>query len=184
MIIKTIKVGSLQTNCYIIIDKKSSEAIVIDPGDEADKIIPELEGLKVKYIVLTHGHPDHFGAIDDIKEKTGAPILAHPADNWFFPPDEKLEEGDEIIVGNIILKVFYTPGHTEGGICLYTQGHLFAGDTLFKQWHGRVDLPGGSMSKMKKSLERLATLPDDTKVYPGHDEFTTIGQEKIGGALA
>lgn len=157
---------------------------MVDPGDEAGLIIPELKDLKVKYIVLTHGHPDHFGALDEVQKATNAPILAHPADSWFVKPDTELNEGDEIRIGDTILKVFHTPGHTEGGICLYTQGHLFAGDTLFKQWHGRVDLPGGSMKQMKKSLERLATLPDDTKVYPGHDEFTTIGQEKIGGSLA
>lgn len=184
MQIKTIKVGSLQTNCYIVADEKSGEAMVIDPGDEPSKILAQLKGLKVKYIVLTHGHPDHFGAVDEVRSKTQAPLLMHAADEWFFKPDREIKDGDVLRIGNLSFEVFHTPGHTEGGICLYRQGHLFSGDTLFAEWHGRVDLPGGSMAKMQSSLRRLANLPNDTRVYPGHDEETTIGVEKERGALA
>jgi len=172
MQIKTIIVGPIQTNCYIIIDEKSKEALVIDPGDEADEILLEIKGLKVKAIVITHGHWDHVGALEQVQKATGAEILSH------------LKERTKITFGDILFKVISTPGHTEDGICLYTSGHLFSGDTLFKKWHGRTDLPGSSAQKMKQSLERLAELPDDTMVYPGHGESTTIGQEKERGALA
>lgn len=183
MIIKTIKVGNLQTNCYIVIDEKSKEAVVIDPGDEASKILSEIKGLKIRYIILTHGHPDHFGAIDDIKKATRAPLLMSPDDSWFVKPDQTLQEGDEIKFGNQILNIMQTPGHSKGGICLYTNGHLFSGDTLFSEGCGRTDLPGGSMEEMRKSLKRLAALPDETLVYPGHDESTTIRTEKERGTL-
>jgi len=181
---KTIKVGPIQTNCYIIIDEKSNEALIIDPGDEADEILPEIKGLKIKAIVITHGHWDHVGAIDQIKNATGALVYMHAGDNMMAKVDKNLNDGDKFKIGGTVFEVIHTPGHSEGGICLYTKGHLFSGDTLFLRWHGRVDLPGSSAQKMKQSLKRLAELPDDTKVYPGHDESTTIGQEKEGGALA
>ncbi len=183
MQIKIVKVGSLQTNCYIIIDEKSREAVVIDPGDESHKIIPEIKGLKIRCIILTHAHPDHFGAVDEIKKITGAPLLMNPEDNWFFKPDKEIKEGDEIKFGGLTLKVLHTPGHSKGSVCLYIDGHLFSGDTLFSEGCGRTDLPGGSMADMRKSLKRLSTLPDDTKVYPGHDESTTISREKERGTL-
>jgi hydroxyacylglutathione hydrolase len=183
MQIKTIKVGSLQTNCFILIDEKSKEAVVIDPGDEAERILPEISGLKVRYIILTHGHPDHFGAIDEIKKATGASLLMHPADSWFFKPDQALNEGDEVKFGDIVLKVLHTPGHSKGCICLQTGEHLYSGDTLFAWGCGRTDLPGGSTADMRKSLKRLSGLPDNTQVYPGHDEFTTIKDEKERGTF-
>ena len=183
MQIKTIKVGNLQTNCYIVVDEKSKEAIVIDPGDEASRILLEIRGLKVCSIILTHGHPDHFGALDEVKKLTRAPLLMNSADSWFFKPDRELKDGDEVKLGSQILKVMCTPGHSKGSICLYTKGYLFSGDTLFSTAHGRVDLPGASMADMEKSLNRLSKLPDDTVVYPGHDESTTIGTEKKRGTL-
>ena len=183
MIIKTIKVGSLQTNCYVIVDEKTGEAVVIDPGDEAAKILPAVEGLKVRHIIVTHGHPDHFGAIDEVKKATGAPLLMHGGDEWFLVPDRVLKEGDEIRFGELSLKVMHTPGHSPGGICLYREGHLFSGDTLFAEAHGRVDIPGASAAAMRESLKRLSRLPDDTIVYPGHDETTTIQREKERGTF-
>ncbi|MBU0672411.1 MAG: MBL fold metallo-hydrolase [Candidatus Margulisbacteria bacterium] len=191
MEIKTIKVGSLQTNCYVIVDEESNEAVVLDPGDESAKIVPEIKNIKVRFIILTHGHPDHFGALDKLKEVTGAPLLFNVQDSWFAKPDQDLHEGDEVKFGSIVLKVLHTPGHSQGSICLFlpagrhgTKGHLFSGDTLFSTTWGRTDLPGGSPAEMRKSLSRLALLPDETIVYPGHDETTTIGQEKERGTLA
>ena len=183
MKIKTVKVGSLQTNCYIVSDEKSQEAVIIDPGDEAPKILPQIRGLVVRYIILTHGHPDHFGAIDELKRATGAPLLMNDQDEWFFKPDQVLHDGDVVKFGGQALKVLQTPGHTRGGICLYTQGHLFSGDTLFAGDHGRTDLPGGSEPEMKRSLQKLSELPDDTRVYPGHESLTTIRDEKEHGYL-
>jgi len=183
MLIKTVVVGSLQTNCYLLIDEESKEAVVIDPGDEAERILPELKGMKTRYIILTHGHPDHFGAIDALKAKTGATLMMHPADNWFIKPEQEITEGDEIEFGDTVLKVMQTPGHSTGSLCLYTPGHLFSGDTLFLHDYGRTDLAGGSETLMHKSLKRLANLPAETIVYPGHGPSTTIGSEKESGNL-
>ncbi|MFC1511497.1 MBL fold metallo-hydrolase [Candidatus Margulisiibacteriota bacterium] len=167
MKIKTIKVGGLQTNCYVVIDETTKEAVVIDPGDEGRKILPALKDLKVRYIVITHDHFDHIGAVAAVKKATGAQIFS----------------GNEVKFGAIALKVIKTPGHTPDSVCLYTPGYLFAGDTLFSTAHGRTDLPGGSQNEMNKSLKLLATLPDNTLVYPGHDESTSIGLEKERGTL-
>ena len=183
MQIKTVKVGSLQTNCYVVIDEKSREAMVIDPGAEAEKILPEIKNLKVRSIIITHGHPDHFGAVDELKKETGAPILMSPEDAWFFKPDKEIKDGDEIKVGELTFSVLKTPGHSSGSVCLYIPGHLFAGDTLFREGCGRTDLPGSSTQQMRQSLKRLSNLPPDTVVYPGHDEFTTIKNEKERGTL-
>ncbi|MFH1541749.1 MAG: MBL fold metallo-hydrolase [bacterium] len=171
MQIKTLIVGPIQTNCYLVIDEKTKNAVVIDPGDDPKIILPELAGLFVSYIIVTHAHWDHVGAIEAIQQATKAPIL------------NDLAEGELIKFGEITLKVIRTPGHTADGICLYTPGHLFAGDTLFWGTHGRVDLPGSDPRDMVRSLRRLAELPDETIVYPGHDRTTTIKAEKESGIL-
>lgn len=178
MDIKTIKVGSLQTNCYIVIDESTQQALIIDPGDDAHKILPQIKNLKVKYIIITHGHPDHFEALDDVKAATKATVLMHADDNWFIKPDQTINNNDKIQVGNIEFTVIHTPGHSKGGICLYTPGHLFSGDTLFWHTYGRTDLPGSSEAQMQASLKRLGDLPDQTKVYPGHGYSSTIKEEK------
>lgn len=183
MQIKTIKVGSLQTNCYVVIEEKSKEGVVIDPGDEALRILAEIKDLKIRYIILTHGHPDHFGAVEELKRKTGAPLLMNPEDSWFVKPDQELKEGNEIKFGSLVLKVMHTPGHSKGSICLYIDGHLFSGDTLFCSGCGRTDLPGASREEMRKSLKKLSFLPNETRVYPGHGEPTTIGKEKERGTF-
>jgi glyoxylase-like metal-dependent hydrolase (beta-lactamase superfamily II) len=146
-------------------------------------ILSEIKDFKIRYIILTHGHPDHFGAVDELKKATQAPIVIHPADSWFIKPDKELKNDDEIKFGSLSLKVIHTPGHSKGSICLYISGHLFSGDTLFSEGFGRTDLPGGSTQEMKKSLKRLSALPDETSVYPGHDETTTIKKEKERGIL-
>jgi len=181
MQIKTIKVGPLRTNCYVVVDEKSGEAVVIDPGDEAEKILPEIKGLKIRAIIVTHGHMDHFGAVSAIKQATGARLLMHPADNWFIVPDQNI--GDKIFFGSITFDVIPTPGHSPGGFCLYTKGFLFSGDTLFANTYGRTDLPGSCEADMLRSLKRLAQLPDDTRVLPGHGDCTSIALEKERGTL-
>lgn len=183
MLIKTIKVGSLQTNCYIITDEATKEAAVIDPGDEANLILPEIEGLKVKAIFLTHGHPDHFGAVDELKILTKAPLYMNWDDGWFLEPDAQLNESQEIKIGSLTFKVIATPGHSLGGVCLLVEDCLFSGDTLFFGTWGRTDLPGGSEAAMQKSLRRLGTLPPATRVFPGHGRPTTIQQEKEQGTI-
>ena len=157
MEIKTVKVGMLQTNCYLLVSEK--ELLVIDPGAEADRILEEIKKIaaKAKYIINTHNHFDHISANKEVKEKTGAEILVG------------LKEGDEIKIGKAFLKVLHTPGHAEESICLLGDDFIFTGDTLFKDGFGRTDLAGGSEEKMKESLERLSKLlKPGMMVYPGH----------------
>ncbi|MFH2061118.1 MAG: MBL fold metallo-hydrolase [Pseudomonadota bacterium] len=199
MIIKKLEVGPIMANCYILGCKSTKQAVVIDPGDDADRILMELakSELRVKYLINTHGHFDHVGANKQMKEATNAQIAIHPADEPMLeelsrsammfglsaenspPADIVLNHGDEISFGEITLKVIHTPGHSQGGICLYTKGFLFAGDTLFAGSIGRTDLPGGDYDTLIASIkEKLMMLDDDTLVYTGHGPETTIGKEK------
>ncbi len=192
-------VGSLQSNCYIVYDEKSLESLVIDPGEDAERIIKQIEDerLKVRYIVCTHGHFDHIGAVATLRRKTGAAIVLHRqeieiyrhaaefAESWDFhieqPPEPHLfvEEGSELIVGGLVFSVLHTPGHSPGGICLYGQGVLFSGDTIFAGSVGRTDFYGGDVGELKKSFRRLISLPQDTVILSGHGGRSTIGNEII-----
>jgi glyoxylase-like metal-dependent hydrolase (beta-lactamase superfamily II) len=197
MILEKLVVGPFASNCYIIGPETGRVGAVIDPGDEAQKILGSISKLKleVKYIFLTHGHLDHTGALKEVKESTGASVAIHRADvkgiddnylNLFLgisypkppPPDRLLEDGDTINIGEFSLTVVHTPGHTPGGICLLGDGILFSGDTLFNLGIGRADLPGGDPRQLIESIrQRLLKLPDETKIYPGHGPNTTIGAE-------
>ncbi|MFO7884097.1 MAG: MBL fold metallo-hydrolase [Desulfobacteraceae bacterium] len=199
MIIKSLEVGPIMANCYILGCEDTGEAAVIDPGDEADRILIKLSEarLKVKYLINTHGHFDHVAANKRMKEITDADLLIHPEDAPMLAElnkaassfglsaenspdaDRHINDGDEISFGSITLKVIHTPGHSRGGICLYTPGYLFVGDTLFAGSIGRTDLPGGSYDTLIASIkEKLLVFDDNTIVYPGHGPETTIGREK------
>jgi len=198
MVVKKLVVGPLEENCYIIGDSKTKQAIVVDPGDEPDRIIDLIKenGFDVKSIICTHAHFDHIGAIGDIKKATGAKILINNADIelyekvrdqaalWGYEvddmpePDGFLNEGDKVRVGNLTLFVLHTPGHSPGGICLYGEGVVVTGDTLFQGSVGRTDFQGGDMTKLKESFKRLLDLPESTVVYSGHGPDTKIGIEK------
>jgi len=200
MIIKKLIVGELLVNCYILISKKNRKAIIIDPGDEAEKILKVInkERLKVIYVINTHAHIDHTGGNDIIREETGASLLIHFLEDnslrnpflnlsimmsnkgkKFLPPTRTLEDGDKIEVEEILLRVLHTPGHTPGSICLYNGKEVFTGDTLFAGSVGRVDLPMGNRKELELSIrKKLLTLPDEIKVYPGHGPETTIGEER------
>jgi len=197
--IKSYVLGELATNCYLVVCRVSKEAIVIDPGGDPRPVLDEIqrEGLKLRYIVNTHGHMDHIEGNKDLQAATGAPILIHredagmltsPAQNLSLfvgsdfvspPPGRLLDEGDVIAWGRESLQVLHTPGHTPGSICLVGGGTVFSGDTLFAGSVGRTDLPGGSMTKLLLSLrEKLLDLPPETRVLPGHGPETTIGRER------
>ena len=200
MILKKLVVGPLASNCHIVGSASTKEGMIIDPADEAEEILQSIKelGLKISLIVLTHGHPDHVGALKEIKEATGAEVAIHTDDaeslqqqslGFLFglsypappPPDRLLKGEDSIDIGDLHFGVLHTPGHTPGGICLLGHGVLFSGDTLFNYGIGRYDLPGGDYNQLMDSLRtKLMGLPDDTVVYPGHGPDTTIGAERRG----
>ncbi len=185
--LKTIVVSNLETNCYLFSDDKSGFGVIIDPGDEADKIIEEIKitKTKIKYIINTHGHPDHILANHYIKKYTGAEVLAHKGDVCYFQQlglmfDKQIDDGNEIKVSeNFVLKTIHTPGHSQGCICILYNNIVFTGDTLFCECIGRTDLPGGNDDKILDSIKnKLMKLDDNTEIYPGHGSKCTIGGER------
>ncbi|MBW1836251.1 MAG: MBL fold metallo-hydrolase [Deltaproteobacteria bacterium] len=199
MIIKEMAVGPMMANCFIVGCDETKDAVVIDPGDDTDRILLALAGLalKVKYIINTHGHFDHVGGNKKMKAATGADILIHPldahmlgtlastADAWGLstddspPPDRTVVDGDRIDFGTLALTVIHTPGHSPGGIALYTDGNVFVGDTLFAGSIGRTDFPGGDYETLISSIRnKLFVLGDDVRVFTGHGPETTIGRER------
>jgi hydroxyacylglutathione hydrolase len=201
MIRETLPVGILQCNCSILGDETTREAIVIDPGADIARILIRLAAhqLTVKQIVITHAHIDHIAGAQELKRITGAPILYNQLDlplvammdtqaGWIgvatpevLPPDDHLQDNRTLHLAHISATVLHTPGHTPGSLCLYlpTENLLVAGDTLFAGSIGRTDLPGGDSRIILASIhDRLLTLPDETKVIPGHGPATTIGAER------
>ncbi|MFA5074082.1 MAG: MBL fold metallo-hydrolase [Nitrospirota bacterium] len=200
MIVNQLSVGPLGVNCYIISDEKTRDAVVIDPGGDPDDILKIVRNKKltVLFVVITHAHFDHVGANKAVQDATGAKILMHKEDEKllasaanqgaFFgiqsvpspPADRYIEHGDFITVGEISLRVLHTPGHSQGGVCLLGEGVVFTGDTLFAGSIGRSDFPGGNPATLLHSIKtHLMTLPDTTKVFPGHGPASTIGQERL-----
>jgi glyoxylase-like metal-dependent hydrolase (beta-lactamase superfamily II) len=181
--IQKVHVGEKDTNCYVVACADTREAVVIDAGDDAPKILAQLDGLSVKWIVFTHAHPGHTGAKDEIKTATHAPTAMHLADatTYLKSADRYLLSTDTLPFGRFVLEVLITPGHTPGGLSYKVGNHVFTGDTLLAGKIGRVDLPGSSPQQMLLSLHgQLLTLPDNTVVYPGHGPNTTIGAERVG----
>lgn len=201
MIVKQLPVGMIQANCYIAGCEETKEGVIIDPGDEAERILAEVEaaGLSVKYILNTHAHFDHIMANGPLVKATAAPLALHPLDlpllrqhggASFFglevptgspEPDIELAEGDAISFGLYTLQVLFTPGHTPGHVSFYeaTAKVIFDGDVLFAGGIGRTDLPGGDYETLLTSINhKLMLLPDETTVCSGHGPITTIGQER------
>ncbi len=204
MILKRIRVSVLEgqpTNCYIVQDEESKDALVIDPGGEVDKIMSMLDTIEanLKYIYLTHCHADHAYGTNDLRERTGAKVLIHRDDYNSLNDDTvslstyiglnemhiddvmRVDEHDKIHVGKIEFDVIHTPGHTKGGSSLYCEEEkmVFTGDAMFRGTWGRTDLPTGSLEEIMDSImEKLLKLPDDTIVYPGHGKSTMIREEK------
>ena len=186
MTITTLPLGMLQTNCYILAQEE--RCLVIDPGDEAEKVLAFLEqnGLTLEAVLLTHGHFDHVGAVKELAADTDCRVflceedLALPGAMTAGPlyHTDFYSDGDSLTLAGMAFEVLHTPGHTPGSVCLRFGEHLFSGDTLFAGSCGRTDFPGSSPSDMYHSLKRLSQLEDNLKVYPGHGETTTIGEEK------
>jgi len=197
--VEPLIVGPLFSNCYIIYDDAEKLGAVIDPGDDAEIILTKVKELDVsiKYILATHGHFDHIGAVAELKTALGADFLAHQDDFFFIEdgknaalrwgvniqqppkPDRFIKDGDKIKIGKFEFKVIHTPGHSPGGVCFLYDRMLFGGDTLFQGSIGRTDFRKGSFEDLKNSIrKRLYSLPDDTIVYTGHGPITTIGNEK------
>jgi len=195
-------VGMMGVCCYILSCENTSKAAIVDPGGDEQKILDRVSelGLDVVYIIATHGHPDHVCGNRTLKEATGAEIVMHEADDDFSsqsqvqsyfsmlgleaspPTDLRVKEGDTISFGDVSLQVIHTPGHTPGGMCLYTTPDLITGDTLFVGGIGRTDFPGGSHQELISSIrEKLLVLPPDTVVWPGHGyggSRSTIEEER------
>ena len=202
MLHEILPVGMLACNCSVVADDATKEAIVIDPGDDIDKVqrILKQHDLKVRYIIATHAHIDHVGGLKNLHETTGAPVLMHEADlplyenlasqaAWLgvetpgmVEVDQFLKEGDRLRWGSLSLEVLHTPGHSPGSLSLHLPGddaRIFAGDTLFQGSIGRSDLWGGSHQQLLRSIhDKLLPFPDDTPVFPGHGLSTTIGRER------
>ena len=185
----TFPLGQLETNCYVLADEKTHRCAIVDPGDDGDAVAQWLsgKGLTPAYIFLTHGHYDHVGALPELRRALpGVPVYLHPADGAIrdgalIPdpgPTEDYVDGDRVAVGGLTVEVLHTPGHTPGGVSLKVGDTLFTGDTLFRGSMGRTDLPGGSYDQLMDSLRRLAALPGDYKVCPGHDALSTLETER------
>jgi len=199
MIINKLEVEPFASNCYIVGTETNKEGIIIDPGAEADRILRKVEDLelRIKFIVLTHAHMDHIGALKEVKEATGAEVAIHADDAGHLeqnsgarfgfsypvppPPDQLLKGGESIDINDLHFVVLNTPGHSPGGICLLGEGVVFSGDTLLNFGIGRFDFPSNSKRQLMNSIHtKLMVLPDNTIVYPGHGPETTIGTERQG----
>jgi len=199
LIIQKLELGPFASNCYIIGSEATKEGMIIDPGTQAGEVMRQVAelGLTIKFIVLTHGHMDHTGALAEVQEATGAEVAIHAEDAPYLhgknpmmrmfgqasrempAPDRLLKDGDTVDIGDLHFRVLHTPGHTPGGISLLGEGVVFSGDTLFQFGIGRADFPGASYEEEVNSIRtRLLTLPDETIVCPGHGPDTTIGVER------
>jgi len=199
LIVTRLVLGPFQENCYIVRDPASGAAAVVDPGSDGDRIIAEIErtGNGLAAIWVTHAHVDHIGAIATVKRRWNVPVHLHPLDEPLYrmagrqaqlygvpyeeppAPDAQLTDGQSLIIGTLTLNVMHTPGHSPGHVIIHGGGHALVGDCLFAGSVGRTDLPFSNAAQLEVSLARIAALPPETVIYPGHGDSSTIGEERI-----
>ena len=173
------------TNCYIITCPHTRDSVLVDAPAEASEILKQLKGTNPRYILITHSHTDHVGALSELKSKLGIPIGAHrlDADGMSLRPDFLLDDGEEISFGNIRLKVLHTPGHTPGSVCFLVGKYLMSGDTVFPGGPGKTESPGDLTQIIESITSKVFVLPDATEIYPGHGDPTTVRKEKTELAI-
>jgi glyoxylase-like metal-dependent hydrolase (beta-lactamase superfamily II) len=199
MIVTQITVGAFQENCYLVEDPKTNAVAIVDPGSEPERIVEAVEqsGGRVEAIWITHAHVDHIGAIAPLKRKYDVPVWLHPLDEPLYrvggrqaqlygipyeeppAPDRKFAEGEKVTLGALELDVIHVPGHAPGHVVIFGHGNALVGDCLFAGSIGRTDLPFSNPSQLEASLKRIASLPPETVVHPGHGDSTTIGEERL-----
>jgi hydroxyacylglutathione hydrolase len=178
MRLQRLVVGSAQTNCYILVCARTLESIILDPGEEADKILAAVKPTKPRYLLFTHGHSDHTGALEELQWRLNLPIGIHPADAGQIPmaPDLTLDDDASIQFGEVVLQVMHIPGHTPGSVGLFSEGRLLSGDTVFPGGPGRTGSPEDFINIVASIRDRILVLPDATKVLPGHGIGNTVGR--------
>jgi hydroxyacylglutathione hydrolase len=196
--VKTITVGPFQENAYLVVDDETNHAVIVDPGGESQRLLGEIDRSKATLdaIWITHAHVDHVGSIASVKERWNVPVYLHPADRRLYdaagrqaevygvpfeeppPPDEEFADGQKLTLGDIELTVMHAPGHSPGHVVIHGNGIALVGDCLFAGSIGRTDLPMSNPQHLASSLQRIASLPAEYVVYPGHGPETTIGEEK------
>jgi len=199
MIVTQITVGAFQENCYLVEDPKTNAIAIVDPGSEPERIVDAIDksGGRVEAIWITHAHVDHIGAIAPLKKRYNVPVWLHPLDEPLYrvggrqaqlygipyeeppAPDRKFAEGESVKLGALELDVIHVPGHAPGHVVIYGHGNALVGDCLFAGSIGRTDLPFSNPSQLEASLKRIAALPPETVVHPGHGDSTTIGEERL-----
>ena len=183
--IERLTLGPFGTNTYVIICKTTGDSVVVDAPGEADQILRRLEETNPKYIVMTHSHLDHVGALSELRSALSVPVAAHEADarNLPRPPDILLNDGDMVSFGTLQIKVLHTPGHTSGSLCFLTSNYLISGDTIFPGGPGKTRSPADLRKIIESITSKIFTLPDDTLMYPGHGDSTIVKKEKQAFAV-